>query len=267
MVRIGLVGCGTIGSRVARAIERNYSHVACLVAVYDHDRTRALQLQRRLSHPPRFCSLSELIRRSQLVIEAASPDAARAVVPKALRSGREVLVMSVGGLLNDRAWRRLVKRRGNVYIPSGALAGLDGVKALAVGRIRSVSLTTRKPPNALAGAPYLTRRKIDLSRCRRPITVFDGTARAVVKAFPQNTNVAAALTFASGVSDARPRVRVIADPSVRINSHEIDVIGDAGRIRCRIESRPSSNPKTSELAVRSALATLDQMLSPVRIGT
>jgi aspartate dehydrogenase len=97
--------------------------------------------------------------------------------------------------------------------------------------------------------------------------VFEGSARAVVEAFPQNTNVAAALTLASGLSEGRTRIRVVADPTIRVNIHELEVEGDCGRIHCTIESRPSANPKTSELAVRSAVATLGRLFDSVLIGT
>jgi len=110
------------------------------------------------------------------------------------------------------------------------------------------------------------RRGLRLHRLTRPTLLFEGSPRAVVSAFPQNTNVAAALTLASGDS-ARTRIRVVADPTIRMNIHELDIVGDSGRITCRIASRPSANPKTSELAVRSAVATVAQLLEPVWIGT
>jgi aspartate dehydrogenase len=277
MVRVGLVGCGTIGSQLALALQRNYSNAARITALHDVDRAHARALQRRLTHHPHIVSLPMLIRESQLVIEAASADVASEVVRQALRAGRSVFVMSVGGLLRDPTWQRLARRSGGkVYIPSGALAGLDGVKALAVGRIRRVSLTTRKPPRALTSAPYVRRRRLRLERLTRPSLLFEGSARTVVEAFPQNTNVAAALALAlhrsgvgraSGDPGARARIRVVADPTIRVNVHELDVAGDCGRIQCRIESRPSANPKTSELAVRSAIATLGRIFDPVSIGT
>ena len=173
--------------------------------------------------------------------------------------------MSAGGLLHDRRWQALARRTGRkVYVPSGALAGLDGVAAMAIGRIRRMSLTTRKPPKALAGAPGVRR---NLAGLKRPLVVFDGSPAEVVRTFPQNTNVAAALTLSGGDAATQRRVRVVADPTVRRNIHELDVDGDCGRIRCRIESRPSANPKTSELAVRSAVATLGRLFDPVVIGT
>ena len=268
MLRIGLVGCGTIGTRLALALEHDYPHAARITALHDTDPAQAMRLRRRLRRHPPVLSLPALIQRSRLVIETASASAARRVAREALQAHRDVLIMSVGGLLQDRAWQRQARRsRGKVYIPSGGLAGLDGVKAMALGRIERASLTTRKPPGALASAPYLRGKAMRLARLTRPSVVFDGSAEAVVKAFPQNTNVAAALTLASGVPSRQTRVRVVADPTIRVNIHEVEVLGDCGRLLCRIESRPSANPKTSELAVRSAIASVRRLLEPVSIGT
>lgn len=277
MVRVGLVGCGTIGTQLALALQRDYSGVARITGLHDVDPTHARALQRRLTAPPPLVSLSALIRTSHLVIEAASVDVASRVVRQALRANRSVFVMSVGGLLRDLSWQRLARRSaGKVYIPSGALAGLDGVKAMAMGRIRQVSLTTRKPPRALAAAPYVLRRRLQLHRLTRPRVVFEGSPKRVVEGFPQNTNVAAALTLAAcrfgpGRPDGHPRsrvrIRVVADPTIRVNIHELDVTGDCGRLRCRVESRPSANPKTSEIAVRSAVATLGRLFDSVQLGT
>ncbi len=268
MIRVGLVGCGTIGSRVALALQQQYRGAARVTALHDHDLTHAHALQRQLRPSPRVLSLDRLIRASDLVVETASAEIAPTVVVRALRAHRDVLVMSVGGLLRDQRWRAAAGRsKGRVHIPSGALAGLDGIKALAVGRIRAVSLTTSKPPRALADAPYVKRNRMQLTGLRRPRVVFDGSARDVVRAFPQNTNIAAALALASGRPASQVRVTVVADPSLRRNRHEVDVEGDCGRIRCQIESRPSQNPKTSELAVRSAIAALARLFEPVTVGT
>lgn len=259
MVRVGLVGCGTIGSQLALALQRHYAAHARITALHDSNLPHARALQRRLrSHPP-LVTLPELIRRSDLVCEAASVAAGRLVLRRALAAGKDVLIMSVGALLSEASWRTRARRRNaRVYVPSGALAGLDGIRAMAAGRITRVTLTTRKPPAALG-----------LAGLTRPRTVFQGGPAEAVKAFPQNTNVAAALALSAGAGRSRPRVRVtvVADPSVRRNTHEVEVEGDAGLIRCRIESRPSANPKTSLLAVRSAAATLDRIFNPVQLGT
>lgn len=268
MVRVGLVGCGAIGARLAEAIERRYAHTARLVAIHDREPRHAQRLQRRLRRAPPIVTLPQLIRKSQVILEAASVDAAAKLVPLALAAHRDILVMSVGGLLKSSRWQAAASRsRGRVFIPSGALSGLDGIKAMAVGRIRRLTLTTSKPPRSLSGAPYVLKRRLRLDGLRRPTIIFEGTPRQAVAAFPQNTNVAAALALAGGRAGARARIRVVADPSLRRNVHDVSVVGDCGEITCRIQSRPSVNPKTSELAVRSAVATLDRLFSRVQLGT
>ena len=272
--RVGLVGCGAIGTALARVIERDYSHVARIVAVTDLNPTRASALHHRLAGHPQILPLSRLIQRSHLVIEAASVAASAGVARAALAAHRDVMVMSSGGLRIDGSWRRALSRsRGRLCVPSGALGGLDAVKALAAGSIRRVRLTTRKPPQALASAPGLRMAPRQLLRLRRPRTVFEGTPLQTVRAFPQNTNVAATLALAlMGARRGRRAipitVRVIADPAIRRNSHELEVDAACGRLRCTAESRPSlMNPKTSETAIHSAAAALRQWFEPIRIGT
>ena len=176
--------------------------------------------------------------------------------------------MSTGGLLRrPQLLRKAAAARIPIYLPSGALVGLDGIKAAAVGTLRSVTLTTRKPPRAFSGAPGVTRRRIALNRIRTPRLLFEGSAKEAVAAFPQNVNVAATLSLA-GIGARRTRVRVIADPTIRENLHDLEAVGSFGKLAVRMENRPSKeNPKTSRLAVLSAIATLRQVLTPLKVGT
>lgn len=283
MKTVGIVGCGTIGCALAHSLERDYRHAAKIVALADRKQDAAKALQQRLPSRPPVVSLPALIHRSQLVLEAASAALAPRVARLALEAGRDVLIMSTGGLLTSTTWQRAVARsKGHLHIPSGALGGIDAVKALATGSIRRVRLTTSKPPQALASAPFVRNRHLRLTRLRRRTVLFEGSPAEAVRAFPQNTNVAATLTLAaspphqhrwcggSRVPRKRPTVtiRVVADPSIRVNRHEVEVEGAQGRLSCLIESRPSAtNAKTSQLAIDSALVTLRQLFEPVRIGT
>lgn len=281
MIPVGIVGCGTLGSALAMALERDHGTAVRIVALCDRNRAQALQLARQLAGHPLIVSLPELIRKARLVIEAASVDVAARVARLALAANRDVLIMSTGGLLTRVAsWHRLTQHsRGRLHVPSGALPGLDALKAMAVGTIHRIHLTTRKPPDALASSPYVKAHRLNLARLRRPRTLFEGSPTEAVKAFPQNLNVAATIVLA-WLTAARTdghwtpfggppmRIRIVADPTIRVNVHEVEVEGDCGRLQCRIESQPSAtNPRTSELAVRSALVTLHQLFDPVRIGT
>lgn len=239
-----------------------------LVGLCDQNRAAADALARRLpSHPPVF-SLAMLIRRSDLVLEAASAAAAPAIITRALAARRRVLAMSAGGVLRlAHRLETLTRRGGELLIPSGAIAGLDGLKAARTGGLQRVTLTTRKPPQTLAGAPGARRHRARLARLTRPLTLFRGTAARAVTAFPQNINVAATLALA-GLGAARTQIRIIADPTITRNIHEIEAVGRFGRLTVRTENRPSpQNPKTSELAIESALAALGQLPQRWRIGT
>ena len=143
MRRVGIVGCGTIGTYLAHALERDYRDVAKVVALVDEQAAPARALQTTLVAQPPIVSLPELIRRCDVVIEAASVSIAARVARLALAAHRDVLIMSAGGLLTDHAWQRAANRsRGRLMVPSGGLCGLDGVKAMAIGTIRHLRLTT-----------------------------------------------------------------------------------------------------------------------------
>lgn len=266
MLKIGLVGCGAIGSQLAEEIQRRFSGKARLIGVHDIHSDKARKLASSLHPPVPALTAGELVRRATLIIEAASPKAVAQFLPKAVRGGKSMLVLSSGGLLTQGRWLRQASAKGvRIQVPSGAILGLDGIRAAAVGKLSSVTLTTRKPPKALRGAPGAP--KAGLGKLRSPKTIFRGSAKKAAELFPQNINVAATLALA-GIGPKRTRVRVIADPRARGNIHEIEARGDFGKLFIRTENRASArNPKTSQLAIQSAVAALEQILRPVRIGS
>ena len=151
MLKIGILGVGTIGKILATSLDRKQVE-AQLVAISDQDCERAKALSSRLSCHPAVVSVEEMIERSELAVEAASQAALASFVPKALARGRDMLIMSVGGLLGHEDWfREATEKRCRIYVPSGAIAGLDGIKSASVGRLDSAVLTSRKPVAALRG--------------------------------------------------------------------------------------------------------------------
>lgn len=271
MLKIAIIGCGAIGSSLAKSIVKKFASSAKLVALFDINHERASVLSRRVSgtHSLARSSLAEAVERADFVIEAASAKVSFAIARLAVEKGRDVMVMSVGGLVGKMGvlMKRAHLARCRVYIPSGAISGIDAVKASACGRIKSVVLTTRKNPLAFKGVEYVEKKGIPLSRLRKDTVLFHGTARQAVRFFPQNINVAAVLSLA-GIGDARTRVKIIAVPGLHNSVHEIEVVSDAGRIVTRTENvLHPENPKTSFLAVLSAIAALKQILEPVRIGS
>ena len=265
---VGIIGLGAIGSRLVEILAREFSKEARVDFLCDLKPERIKILQKKWAPRARALPWSELIARVDLVIETASQEIAMSVAEKALKLNKQVLILSVGGLLVSNGLKRtLGKTHGRLWIPSGALAGVDGLLAANQGRIRRVTLTTRKPLTGLEGAPYLQKRKIQLAALKEPTLIFEGDASEAIAAFPKNVNVAATLALA-GIGPEKTRVRIFTSPTYQTNQHEVEIEGDFGRIRTEVENFPTpDNPRTSELAILSAAATLRKIFGHVHIGT
>jgi aspartate dehydrogenase len=270
----GLIGCGVIGNVIADAIDGGKAGDIELVAVYDIIPERAEKLAYRLSKKPKVTKdADEIFEREDvhIVIEAASQEAVRQYAVKALTKNKDLMIMSTGALLDDTLLKQmstLAESKGKkIYVPSGAIVGLDNLKSAAIGSIEEVTLTTRKPPPSFEDAPYIKKRKIDLSSLKEPLILYEGSAKEAVKLFPQNVNVAASLSLA-GVGAERTKVRIITDPGIKEIIHEIHVRGAFGELTTKTINKPfPSNPKTSYIAALSAIATLKKISDSVIIGT
>jgi aspartate dehydrogenase len=179
--------------------------------------------------------------------------------------------MSAGALVDDKLLNEIksLAKKNNlrVYVPSGAIVGLDGIKSANVLDIDKVILKTRKPLKSFEGAPFFEKNKIDLKNIKRPTVIYEGSAKEAVKLFPQNINVAASLSLA-GIGPERTIIQIIADPNIDKIVHEIIVEGKFGMLHTKTENIPyPDNVKTSYLAALSAVATLKKVNEPIQVGT
>ncbi|MDD5108845.1 MAG: aspartate dehydrogenase [Candidatus Omnitrophica bacterium] len=269
-LKIGIVGCGAIGSSLAKEVVINLRSCAYLAAIYDIKPEKAQVLSRKLVKNAKLCvsNLDTLIKKSDLVIEASSAKASWEIARKSLLNGCKVMIMSVGGVVehSDELFALARKYETQVYFPSGAISGVDALKAANIAGVKSVVLTTRKHPDAFKGVEYVTN-NFKLLGLKKDKVLFSGTAAQAVKYFPQNINVAAVLGLAA-IGMRKTKVRIIASPFVRRNIHEVLIESKAAKIFTRTENvLHPQNPKTSYLAVLSAIAALRQILQPVKIGT
>ena len=267
-IKVGIIGGGTIGTALALAVVKDLKAFAQLKFLCEKHKEKAATLQKKFQFYARLVPLTELVRRSDLIIEAASPKVAAQVVKLACEWNKKVLIMSVGGLLHPQVVELLKKNRSRIFCPSGAISGVDGVLAAANGKIRKVRLITRKPPEALMGAAYFLKKKFPvLKTLAEEKLVFRGTAIEAIEHFPQNINVAAVLSLA-GVGPERTQVEIWTSRSYKGNRHEILVEGDFGTFTTITQNKPApGNPKTSYLAILSAIATLKKAFASVRVGT
>lgn len=270
MLKIGIVGCGAIGSSLAKIVVSDFSDKARLVSLYDIDIQKSYTLA-NIFNNQRLAALNleDLINRVDLVIEATKPESSFDIAKKTILACRDIIIMSVGGIIKHYKELEVLADQKNVrmFIPSGAICGIDGLKAVAYGKINKVTLTTKKPPKAFLGLPYILKKKIRLDNLKEDVILFEGDAYSAIRHFPQNINVAATLSIA-GIGPDNTFVRIIASPNTTKNIHEIEIDSDAGRIFTRTENiAHPDNPKTSYLAVESAVAILKYIFYPIRVGT
>lgn len=267
-MKIGIVGCGTIGTEVALAISKGDLPDLTLCGISDVDGRAAENLSRCLRIPIPILSLDELIENAELVFESTSAKVMPDIVEKSIASGTPVVAMSVGGLVFRPHLLKLVEtKKVPIYFPSGALAGIDALLAAKEAGVNKVQLSTTKHPKSLDGAPYLIKNGISLERLDKAKVVFEGNAREAIEGFPANANVAITLSIA-GIGIDQTKVVITADPHCKRTKQEIIAEGDFGIINCVTEGITSpQNPRTGYFAILSAFATLRRIASTMRVGT
>ena len=271
--KIGIIGCGTIGNQLAIAVDSDKIPNASLVALFDIAEHNLQSLKSKLhSSPDAFSDFGGFLASgSDIIVEAASQDAIRIFGKAILEAGKDMMVMSVGALADIGFLTELLqlsaKKDCRIYVPTGAIAGIDAIRSVR-HHLESVTLTTTKNPKALAGAPFFETSKIKPDDVTKSTLIYEGTAAEAVRAFPANVNVAAVLSLA-GIGVNKTRVRIVADPQATTNQHEIIAIGSFGELRIIANNIPSpGNPKTSFLAVLSATECLRSICADgIRIGT
>ena len=263
---VAIGGLGAIGLKLARALDEGVEGLQ-LVAVAARDQAKAQGSLQRFRTPPRLVSLADLAE-ADIVVEAAPAAVFEKIASAAIEAGRILVPASVGALLpRMHLVRRAQETGARIVVPTGALLGLDAVRAAAEGRVDSVTIESRKPPRGLEGAPYLVRHGIDVSRIKAPQCVFEGNAFDAATGFPANVNVAAALALA-GIGPIRTRVEIWADPTITRNIHTIRVEAEAARFTMTIENVPSEeNPRTGQITALSMLACLRGLVATLKVGT
>jgi len=242
MKKVGIIGCGAIGTLISGAVEKGLVRCDELI-LYDRNIKRAEKLKNSLHVPITVVkSLEEMIKvKPAIIVEAASQQAVREYLNRILAENIELLVMSVGALLD------LDVESNKIHISSGAIGGLDAVSSAALAGIDKITLTTRKNPRALGRDN------------REEKLVYEGSAEEAVRLFPREMNVAA--TLALTTQSEKVRVKIISDPKVDRNVHEIKIEWKHGNMFLKFSNDPHpENPKTSALAAWSAIKLLKEIL-------
>jgi aspartate dehydrogenase len=265
-LKVGIAGLGAVGLNVARRLEEGIPGLV-LAAVAVRDRDKAQRNLPGAGERIPIVPAEALAEICDIVIECLPPQLFRSVGLPVIDRGKIFMPLSVGQLLENWDLVERAKQTGaRILAPTGALLGLDAVRAAAEGTIHSVTMVTRKPPNGLEGAPYLVERGISLKDLKAPTKIFDGSAREGARGFPANVNIAAALSLA-GIGPDKTRLEIWADPALSRNTHRIEVDADTARFSMAIEGIPSENPRTGRIVPLSVIAALRGLVAEIKVGT
>jgi aspartate dehydrogenase len=265
-LRVGIAGLGAVGLDVAKRLIAGVPGLT-LAAVAVRDAEKAQRALPQVGSDILVRKPTELANDCDIVVECLPPALFRDIAISAIDKGRIFMPLSVAQLLENGDLVERARRKGaRILVPTGALIGLDAVRAAAEGTIHSVKMVTRKPPAGLDGAPYLSERGISVTGLKEPLKVFDGSAREGARGFPTNVNVAAALSLA-GIGPDRTQLEIWADPGVTRNTHTITVDADTARFTMTIENIPSENARTGKSVAPSTVAALRALVSELKVGT
>src|SRR5438552_2912896 len=242
-MRLAIAGLGAIGLAVARRVDAGEVPGLTLVAVAARDQDKARRSMAGFRSSLELLGLEALAEAAEVIVECLPPKHFAEVARAAVARGRIFMPLSVGALIDRMELVELARETGaRIVVPTGALLGLDAVRATAEGKIASATIVTRKPPAGLAGAPLLAERGLSVEGLKAPLRVFAGSAREAIAGFPANVNVAVALSLA-GIGPDRTQEEVWADPGVTRNTHTVTVRSDPSDLTMPIENLPDpDNP-------------------------
>lgn len=252
-MKIFFIGAGN----AARIVVKEMGRKIDIAYVFDKDVNNAFEMERNFRNVKtvEFKGFRNL--EVDYVIECASVEAVKEFSFEVLRMNKDFIILSTGSFADDTFredfFQELSRSKSKVYIPSGAVGGVDIINSIG-DKLEAITLTTRKPPKSLG-----------IDNEEKETVVFEGSAKESIKKYPKNINVAVTLSLAARSFD-KVSVKIIADPEIERNIHEVEIYSKAGKYRITLENYPSPNPKTSYLAPLSIVGLLNKISSKMWIG-
>ncbi|MBN2483642.1 MAG: aspartate dehydrogenase [Candidatus Omnitrophica bacterium] len=263
-LKIGIIGCGAIGMKTAEYIVTELREKTELVGLYDKDPDK-LSALKRIASGKIVTDLDGILKEADLIVEAASKEAVRDLIPRIVQYNKDLIVISVGAFVVYPEILEMTKQcKGNIYVPSGAIIGIDGLNSLRFGNVRSLTLTTAKPPRSLKGVKTADGEAVESVKEEK--VLFEGDIMQAIKLFPRNINVAATIFLASRYENVKVIVKV--NPALERNTHRIEIDAEEAKMRVEVENIPSKdNPRTSYLTILSIKSILQRITSNLKIGS
>jgi len=265
-LRIAIGGLGAVGLPTAKWLDRGVPGLT-LAAVSAKNQGHAKQRVADFSSPPLVMDLNELADVADVIVECAPPSCFAQIAESALAKGRIFVPLSVTSLLPRPDLFDLARQSGGrIIVPSGAIVGLDAVRAASYGTIHSVVMRTTKPPKSLRTAKFVVEQGMDLDNLTEAKCLFKGTVADAASLFPANVNITVALAFA-GIGPERTQYEIWVDPNVDRNCHVVTVDADSTHFEISIAGVPSKDtPGTGKLTPLSLMSTLEGLVAPFKVG-
>ena len=221
-MNVGIVGFGSIGTEVARALINGVEDFS-LYGITSRSKSNAQERIDKLDKNIKIFDLQALVDNCEIIIDCAPKEAFRDIATKCINKERKLITVSGSGILDNLDLEELAKTNNSqIILATGAILGLDALRAAAESNINSVTMTTRKPPNALSNAPFVINNNIQLNNLLEPKLIFKGSATDGAKAFPANVNVAADVGLA-GIGANKTKLEIWADTNVTRKTHQVKV--------------------------------------------
>ena len=266
-MNVGIVGFGSIGSQVAKALINGVEDFS-LYGITSRSKSNAQERIAKLDKNIKIYDLGTLVDNCEIIIDCAPKEAFRDIATQCINKERKLITVSGSGILDNLDLEELAKTKNSqIILATGAILGLDALRAASESNINSVTMTTRKPPNALSNAPFVINNNIELNNLLEPKLIFKGSATDGAKAFPANVNVAAAVGLA-GIGANKTKLEIWADPKLKRNTHKVEVDSDSAIFEMSIQNvQTPENPGTGKITGLSVIACLRGLKSSFKIGT
>src|SRR5690606_14810641 len=200
---VGIAGLGNIGTEVARWLATSAPRSLHLVAVAGRDPAANAARLSGLGIEATATRVEALAGHCDVIVDCLAPEATGALLETCIDSGRTIVEVNAGVLLLQPEWMERARAAGTrLLVPAGAVAGVDALRAAAMGRIDTVRIRSSKPPAGL-----------DADNASGAQRVFAGSAREACAAWPRNMNIAATLGLA-GIGGERTQVEIWSDPAL-----------------------------------------------------
>ena len=266
-MNVGIVGFGSIGTEVARALINGVEDFS-LYGITSRSKSNAQERIDKLDKNIKIFDLQALVDNCEIIIDCAPKEAFRDIATKCINKERKLITVSGSGILDNLDLEELAKTNNSqIILATGAIVGLDALRVASESNINSVTMTTRKPPNALSNAPFVINNNIELNNLLEPKLIFKGSATDGAKAFPNNVNVADAVGL-EGIGANKTKLEIWADPKLKRNTHKVEVDSDSAIFEMSIQNvQTPENPGTGKITGLSVIACLRGLKSSFKIGT